>query len=156
MYRREGETTWKLLKAGLTDSILVWETVSAPNGAYVMKVVASDQKSNPADTALKGERESGSFEIDNTAPAVTIGPTRREGALVVVSFDVRDGDSPVTRVEYSIDSQEWRSAFPQDGILDARHEQFALRLDAAMAGKTLVVRATDSMNNVGSGEVVVR
>jgi hypothetical protein len=76
--------------------------------------------------------------------------------LVVVAFDVRDHDSPVTRVEYSVDSQEWRSAFPQDGILDARHEQFALRLDAALAGRTLVVRATDAMNNVGSGEVVIK
>ena len=62
----------------------------------------------------------------------------------------------VTRVEYSVDSQRWQSAFPQDGILDARREQFTLRLDAAMAGRTLVVRATDAMNNVGSGELVLK
>ena len=31
-----------------------------------------------------------------------------------------------------------------------------LRLDAAMAGRTLVIRATDAMNNVGSGEVVLK
>ena len=72
LYRREGETAWKLLKGGLTDSILVWDTASAPNGSYVVKVVASDHKSNPADTALKGERESASFDVDNTPPAVTL------------------------------------------------------------------------------------
>jgi hypothetical protein len=156
LYRREGETSWKLLKGSLTDSILVWDTSTAPNGSYVLKVVASDQKSNPADTALKGERESGSFDIDNSPPAVAVGALRRDGGMIVVPFEVRDSDSAVQRVEYSLDAQRWQSAFPQDGILDARQEQFALRLDAATAGRTLVVRATDAMNNVGSGEVVIK
>ena len=156
MYRREGETTWKLLKGDLTDTILVWDTSSAPNGAYLVKVVASDEKSNPADTALRGERESGSFDIDNTAPAVTLSPSRREGNGIAVQFEIRDADSAITRVEFSLDSQRWQGAFPQDGILDGRREQFVLRLDSAMAGRTLVVRATDAMNNVGSGEVVLK
>jgi sugar lactone lactonase YvrE len=155
-YRREGETTWKLLKGGLTDSILVWDTASAPNGTYVMKVVASDHVSNPSATALRGERESGSFDIDNTPPTVSLSPSRREGANIVVPFEVRDADSPITRVEYSLDAQRWQSAFSQDSILDARQEQFLLRLDAALAGRTLVVRATDAMNNVGTGEIVIR
>ena len=155
-YRREGETTWKLLKGALSDSILVWDTASAPNGAYVMKVIASDHASNPAATALRGERESGSFDIDNTPPSVSLSASRREAAMVIVPFEVRDTDSPITRVEYSLDAQRWQSAFPQDGILDARHEQFALRLDATLAGRTLVVRATDAMNNVGSGEIVIK
>ena len=120
MYRREGETTWKLLKGDLTDTILVWDTSSAPNGAYVVKVVASDEKSNPADTALRGERESGSFDIDNTAPAVTLSPSRREGNGIAVQFEIRDADSAITRVEFSLDSQRWQGAFPQDGILDGR------------------------------------
>jgi hypothetical protein len=156
LYRREGETTWKLLKGDLTDTILVWDTASAPNGSYVIKVVASDHKANPSDSALRGERESPSFDVDNTAPVVSVAAPRREGNAFVVPFDVRDTDSPVTRVEYSVDSQRWQGAFPQDGILDARREQFTLRLEAAMAGRMLVIRATDAMNNVGSGEVLIR
>lgn len=155
-YRREGETTWKLLKSGLPDTILVWDTASAPNGSYVLKVSASDAKSNPADTALRGERESSSFDIDNAPPSVTIGVPRREGANIIVPFEIRDADSPLSRVEYSLDAQRWQNVFPTDGILDAGHEQFALRLDAASAGRTLVIRATDAMSNVGSGQVVVR
>jgi hypothetical protein len=155
-YRREGETTWKLLKSGLSDTILVWDTASAPNGSYVLKVSASDSKSNPADTALRGERESSSFDIDNAPPAVTVGTPRREGSSIVVPFEIRDTDSPLNRVEYSLDAQRWQNVFPTDGILDARQEQFALRLDAATAGRTLVIRATDAMSNVGSGQVVVR
>jgi hypothetical protein len=156
LYRREGETSWKLLKGGLTDSILVWDTASAPNGTYVLKVVASDHKSNSSETALKGERESASFDIDNTPPVVTLGASRREGGTIVVPVEVRDSDSAVTRVEYSLDAQRWQSAFPQDGILDGRQEQLTLRFDPGMAGRTLVVRATDAMNNVGSGEVQIK
>src|SRR5262245_13651014 len=156
LYRREGETTWKTLKGGLTDSILVWDTASAPNGTYVMKVVASDRKSNPEDTALRGERESSSFDVDNSPPAVTLGTPRRDGGAIVVPFEVRDADSHITKVDYSLDAQRWQSVFPQDGILDSRVEQFSLRLDAAMAGRTLVIRATDAMNNVGSGELVLK
>jgi hypothetical protein len=156
LYRREGETMWKLLKGGLTDTILVWDTASAPNGAYVVKIVASDHKSNPSETALKGELESASFDIDNTAPVVSIGTIRRENGMVIAPFDVRDADSAVSRVEYSVDSQRWQGAFPQDGILDARREQFVLRLDPSVVGKTLVIRAADAMNNIGAGEIVIK
>jgi sugar lactone lactonase YvrE len=156
LYRREGETSWKTLKTGLTDTILVWDTSSAPNGAYVLKIVASDHKSNPSEAALRGERESVSFDVDNAAPSVSLGVQRRESGRIVVPFEVRDADSVIMRVEYSVDSQPWQNAFPDDGILDARREQFTLRLDGAMAGRTLVVRSTDAMNNVGTGEVVLK
>jgi hypothetical protein len=155
-YRREGETTWKLLKGGISESILVWDTGSVPNGSYVLKVVASDAKSNAPETALRGERESSSFDIDNSPPTVTVGTPKRDGATIIVPFEIRDTDSPLQRVEYALDAQRWQGAFPQDGILDARHEQFSLRVDAANAGRTLVIRATDAMNNVGSGQVVLK
>jgi len=156
LYRREGETTWKTLKSGIADTILVWDTATAPNGSYVVKIVASDHQSNAADNALKGERESNSFDVDNSPPAVTLGASRREGGMIVIPVEIRDADSAVTRVEYSIDAQRWQSAFPQDGILDGRQEQFVLRFDPAIAGRTLVVRATDAMSNVGAGEAVIK
>ena len=155
-YRREGETSWRLLKGNLRDTLLVWDTSSVPNGTYVVKVVASDSKSNPAETALAGDMESSSFEIDNVAPAVNIGTIRRDGASFVITAEVRDGDSAVSRVEYSLDAQRWQPAFPRDGILDARQESFEIRLDADSIGRTLVLRATDALGNVGSGQAVVR
>ncbi|MGQ0732661.1 MAG: hypothetical protein ACT4QD_03275 [Acidobacteriota bacterium] len=155
-YRREGDTTWKLLKGHLIDTILVWDTTSVPNGTYVMKVVASDHRSNPATMALRGERESSGFDIDNSAPVLASGATRREGDGIIVSFEIRDTDSPIARVEYSIDAQRWQRAFPEDGMLDGRTERFSIRLESAMAGRTLVVRAADAMNNVGSGEIAVK
>ena len=155
-YRREGETSWRMLKPELRDTLLVWDTSSVPNGTYVLKVSASDMRANPVDVALAGELESSSFEIDNVAPAVQLGAIRRDGTRIVVPAEVRDGDSAITRVEYSIDAQRWQSAFPRDGILDARHEVFEIRLEGDTAGRTLVIRATDALGNVGTGQVLVR
>ncbi|HEX6214085.1 MAG TPA: hypothetical protein VFZ38_04665 [Vicinamibacterales bacterium] len=155
-YRREGDTTWRVLKTDLRDTLLVWDTSSVPNGTYVLKVHASDRRSNPADTALGGEFESSSFEIDNVSPTVQLGAIRRDGTRFVVGADVRDADSPVTRVEYSLDAQRWQTTFPRDGILDARHEVFELRLEADAAGRTLVIRATDALGNVGTGQIQIK
>ncbi len=152
-YRREGDTAWRSLKNDLRDTLLVWDTSSVPNGTYVLKVLASDRRSNPADIALGGELESSSFEIDNVAPAVQIGALRRDGARFIVPAEIRDTDSAVMRVEYSLDAQRWQPAFPRDGILDGRQESFEIRLDAEAAGRTLVIRATDALGNVGTGQI---
>ncbi|MBY0494127.1 MAG: WD40 repeat domain-containing protein [Cyanobacteria bacterium] len=155
-YRREGDTNWRSLKSDQRDTLLVWDTTSVPNGTYVLKVLASDRKSNPADASLAGELESSSFEIDNIAPTVQVGTLRKDGTRFVVPAEVRDTDSAVTKVEYSLDAQRWQPAFPRDGILDGRQEGFDIRLDADAQGRTLVIRATDALGNVGTGQVVVR
>jgi hypothetical protein len=155
-YRREGETTWRLLKGELRDTLLVWDTASVPNGTYVLKVAASDTRANPPDAALVGELESSSFEIDNVAPTVQPGAIRRDGQRFIVPAEIRDGDSAITRVEYSLDAQRWQPAFSRDGILDARQETMEIRLEADAAGRTLVIRATDALGNVGTGQILIR
>ena len=155
-YRREGDTSWRTLKTDLRDTLLVWDTSSVPNGTYVLKVAASDRKSNPPDTALVGELESSSFDVDNVAPTVQIGALRRDGTRFIVPADIRDGDSAISKVEYSLDAQRWQTAFPRDGILDGRQEGFEIRLEADASGRTLVIRATDALGNVGSGQVRVQ
>jgi hypothetical protein len=155
MYRREGETTWKPLKRGLSDPIVVWDTTSVPNGTYLVKVVASDNPSNPPGTALAGEMESITFDIDNAPPTIAVMGLRREGTRSVLSFDVRDDQSAVQRVEYSLDADRWRAIYPKDGISDSRAEQFELLLDADLAEKGVILRAVDTMNNIATarGEV---
>jgi hypothetical protein len=153
LYRREGETGWRTLKTGLTDTLTVWDTSSVPNGSYVVKVVASDAGAHPSDQALAGELESTSFDIDNTPPIVSLGAVSRDGARFLVNVDIRDADSPLTRVEYSLDAQKWQTAYPRDGMLDSRREQFEIRLDGDATGRMLVVRATDALNNVSAGQV---
>ncbi|MBI4475988.1 MAG: WD40 repeat domain-containing protein [Acidobacteria bacterium] len=155
LYRREGETSWKTLKRSLADPIFVWDTTSVPNGTYFVKIQASDAPSNPPGMALVGELESTSFDIDNTPPTVTMQTVRRQGERYVLSFEVRDEQSPIQRVEYSLDADRWQRIYPRDGIADSRVEQFDLELTAEAASKSVVIRVVDAMNNVATarGEV---
>ena len=147
-YRREGETTWKVLKRGLWDPIVVWDTTSVPDGTYVLKVAASDAPSNSPDTSLTGELESSSFEIDNSPPRIELQPTK-PGARTV-GFVVRDESSSVQRVEYSLDASRWRTVYPKDGIADSRREEFEVTLEESEIGRSVIIRAMDAMNNVAT------
>jgi sugar lactone lactonase YvrE len=150
LYRREGETTWKVLKRGLTDPILVWDTTSVPNGTYIVRVAASDAASNPPGTALTGHMDSVSFDIDNSPPTITITSVRRNNGRTTITFDVRDENSAVQKVEYSLDGDRWRAIYPKDGIADSRFEQYELTLEGEAGSRGVVIRATDALNNVAS------
>ena len=149
-YRREGDTAWKSLKKGLTDSILVWDTTSVPNGRYVVRVIASDSPSNSPATALSGDMESAAFDIDNLPPSITVTAVRREGGRTIITFDVRDDHSAVQRVDYSLDGDRWMPIYPKDGIADSRTEQFELTLTEDPGSRGVVLRAADALNNVSS------
>jgi hypothetical protein len=149
LYRREGETTWKALKRNLSDALLVWDTTSVPNGTYVIKVIASDASANSPGSALVAERESDTFDIDNSPPTISIASVANVGGKTAVRFTVKDADSPVARVEYSLDAERWRPIYPMDGIADSRSEEYELVLDQELtADKQVILRAFDAMNNV--------
>jgi WD40 repeat protein len=156
LYRREGETNWKVLHRGVTDPIFVWDTTSVPDGTYFVKVSASDALSNSPGAALVGELESVSFDIDNTAPRIELQPATRTGARTTITFTVRDDQSSVQRVEYSLDASRWRLAYPKDGIADSRREDFEVRLDEGEAARSVIIRATDAMNNVATGVAEIK
>jgi hypothetical protein len=142
-YRREGETSWKPIKRELTDPIVVWDTTSVPDGTYLIKVAATDAPSNSPGTALLGERESGSFEVDNTAPRIIVSPPAK-----TLAFSVEDNHSAIQRVEYSVDGTRWRAIYPKDGIPDSRREAFELPMQESSG--TIIIRASDTMNNVAT------
>jgi hypothetical protein len=41
-YRRENDTAWQVLRGDLSDPIYVWDTTSAADGRYLVRVLASD------------------------------------------------------------------------------------------------------------------
>jgi len=147
VFRREGETAWKSLKADLAESIFVWDTTSVPNGTYVVKVVASDQASNAPGAALDGELESSAFDIDNAPPLVVVSASRPVNGKTTIQFEVRDEWSSISKVEYSLDAQRWQVIYPRDGIFDSRSEAFELTLDSDVATRGLIIRAYDAKNN---------
>ncbi|HYT75349.1 MAG TPA: hypothetical protein VEL79_11410 [Vicinamibacterales bacterium] len=155
-YRREGETVWKPLKRGLWDPIYVWDTTSVPDGTYYVKIAATDAPSNSPATALVGEFESVSFDVDNTPPVVEVESAVHAGTRATIKFVVRDEQSAVQRVEYSLDASRWREAYPVDGISDSRREEFEVTLDEGEAARSIIIRATDAMNNVATAVAEIK
>jgi hypothetical protein len=99
-------------------------------------------------TQLVGELESTAFEVDNTSSRVQVTSVRVDRGRTLVTFDVTDDHSPIQRVEFSQDGQQWRGAFPADGLADSRSEHYSWRLQASSASRGLSMRATDSMNTL--------
>ena len=133
----------------------MWDTTSVPDGTYYVKVVASDAPSNSPTTALTGEMESVSFDVDNTPPVIELQSATRTGSKATVKFAVHDQQSAVQRVEYSLDASRWRVVYPVDGIADSRRQAFEISLDDASAGN-IIIRATDAMNNVATAVAEIK
>ncbi len=154
-YRAARDERFRLLRKGLTDAVLAWDTSTVPNGRYVVKVVARDTPANPEALALAGEKESTPFDVDNTPPVVTA--ALLPGKPEKVRATVKDDSNIIRRAEYSVDGGRWREVHPTDGINDALEESYEIALtDLSGPGPHIVVvRATDLLGNVATARVEV-
>ncbi len=123
-YRGENESEWKLLKSGLSEKFYSFESALLPDGAYFVKVAASDAPSHTPEDALSEERQSNRFEIDNTAPKIENLTAKVESQQLHVTFRAVDDFSPIKRAEYSIDAGEWQFLEPVGQISDAKAENY--------------------------------
>jgi hypothetical protein len=125
-----------------------------PDGAYYLKIVASDAPANPPNEALSGERVSDRFEIDNTPPIVEGLSAQTANPETKVHFMAKDSYSALSRVEYSLNAGEWLLIFPIDRVTDSREEKYELVLKDLPPGEhTLAVRAFDLFENSSSAKV---
>ena len=160
-YRGENEQDWKLLKDKLEQKFYSWDTTSFPDGAYYLKIVATDAPSNPPATALTEERVSERFEVDNTPPVIDhlrteLSAARNTGSSIAVKFTARDTGSSVERAQYSLDGGDWILVSPAGNISDAPEEHFEFAItDPSFGEHTIAVRAYDRFENVGSAKTTV-
>jgi hypothetical protein len=169
-FRGENETEWKLLKDKLEQKFYSWDSTAMADGAYYLKIVASDAASNPPAQALTAERESERLMVDNTPPSIeclkTDGLNRCTGVCgdssVVVNFTARDATSNVERAQYSIDGGDWVVVTPEGSISDGpeEHYQFSVsfpwKAGDPRVEHTIAVRAYDHFDNVGSAKTNVK
>ncbi|GAC1617131.1 MAG: hypothetical protein NVS9B13_03480 [Candidatus Acidiferrum sp.] len=159
-YRGEKEREWKPLKDNLDQKFFAWDTTGMPDGAYYLKIVASDSPSNPRASALQTERESERFEIDNTPPLVEKlqavgGNTTATKTTISVRFTATDAASSIARAQYSVDGGEWTLVSPVGGISDSLSEQYEFTLtDLASGEHTISVRVYDRFENIGSAKTI--
>lgn len=166
-FRGENEREWKLLKDILDQKFYSWDTTTLPDGAYYLKIVATDAPSNPPSLTLKTERESERFVVDNTPPVienlVADSINRCTGAcgdaVVVVKFTARDAASSIERAQYSVDGGDWILIAPTGAVSDAPEERYQFSVtfnwSGPVAGEhehTIAVRAYDRFENVGSAK----
>ena len=153
-YRGEGEKNWKLLKEKLEHKFYSWDTTTMPDGAYYLKITASDAPSNPPEDALTAERKSDRFEVDNTPPIIESLRAEPASPDVRVRFDARDTSSAIARAEYSLDAGDWLLVFPIGKLTDAPQESYDLTLRGLAPGEhTLAVRVYDRFENLATSKV---
>jgi outer membrane protein assembly factor BamB len=157
-YRGENEQDWKLLKDKLEQKFYSWDTTSFPDGAYYLKIVATDAPSNPPATALAAERLSERFEVDNTPPVIEHLQAEFHAAdkAIAVKFTAHDATSSVERAQYSLDGGDWILVSPAGNISDSPEEHYEFTIGNPSAEEhTIAVRAYDHFENVGSAKTTV-
>ncbi len=154
-YRPIGAKTWSVLREGLTEPVLAFDTQTLPNGRYIVRVTASDTPSNPPAAALTVSQESEGFDVDNTPPAVTVRAV--SGPQPAIAAEVRDDESVIQRVEFSVDGGRWFEVQPKDGIHDGLTESYDIVLPFGISkgSHVVVLRATDALDNAATASVVV-
>ena len=156
-FRGENETAWKLLKDKVDTRFYAWDATSMPDGAYYLKIVASDSLSNPTGEGLSSERESDRFVVDNTPPAIAQLTAESVSAGVRVRFQASAPVSFIARAQYSLDAGDWTLVFPAGGLSDAPRENYDFQLPKVSPGEhTVTVRVYDQFENVSSAKATVR
>ncbi len=156
-FKGEGEADWKLLEKKLTDTFYTLNAAALPDGAYRLKVVASDEPSNPYDRYLIGELISKPFVIANASPQIEMAGSKVNGKRVEVQFKARVSTGRVATAEFSIDGGEWRLVFPADGIADSREEEYRLATPELPIGERFIgIRVSDGDGNTGTARIVVK
>ena len=156
-YRGEKESEWKLLKDDLREKFYAWDTTSMPDGAYYLKIVASDAPSNPPADALTGSLESERFVVDNTPPVISAMNAQATDTGASVKFSAHDSASAISRAEFSVDAGEWKLVEPVGKISDSPDENYDFTVRPLTAGEhTVALRVYDRFENVGANKVTFR
>jgi hypothetical protein len=154
--QREGEEQWTLLKSGIMQRFYSWSTANMPDGLYRLKIMASDEASNPAADALQSERISETFQVDNTPPSVSDLHINNTNNLFHLLFQATDSRSIISSAEFSIDSGPWKVAFPVGLLSDANSESYDIALNSVTPGEhTFKVRVYDEFENIATAATQV-
>jgi flavin-binding protein dodecin len=154
-YRGETENTWHLLKDKLTQRFYSWDSTTMPDGAYYLKITASDLPSNPPTQTLADERVSDRFEIANTPPRIENLRADTGSDLVKVSFEGTSSSVSIAHAQYSVDAGDWFTVFPAGVLSDAPKERYQVQLAGLTPGQHMIaVQISDRYENAAAAKVV--
>jgi len=137
--QKAGSDRWWKVRENLETTVIGIDTQALADGLYRFRLTGSDAPANPEAPAM-AQALSSWFVVDNTPPKVTV---TRQGSAWLVTAD--DALSPILRVEWNRDADQWHPLVPEDGLLDRPHETFRIPVQAGE--HVLAVRATDNHYN---------
>ncbi|MFQ5810082.1 MAG: SMP-30/gluconolactonase/LRE family protein, partial [Armatimonadota bacterium] len=142
--------SWKALEEDLDEDEYEWDTEKLDDGRYSVKVVVSDELSNPGNPR-SAEAIAVPVIVDNTPPTVVereVGDVTQD-KTVTVSGLALDYSSPVASIEYRIgDEGKYRGVAPNDGIYDSGTERFSFTAEELEPGKREIqFRVGDAAGN---------
>ncbi len=134
-YRGTGEANWRLLKDKINDRYYSFDSALLPDGAYSLKVVASDAPVHPDSDAMTGERASTEFVVDTTPPVPgafaaelvktsVASPLSSSLPMIHARLQTTDATSPIAHAEYSIDAGPWQYVEPVGKVSDSSTERY--------------------------------
>lgn len=157
-YKESSEANFKLLKENISDTFFTIDGQSLADGRYIFRVVAKDSISNPAGQSLSGEKTSEPFDVDNTAPTVTVVTAPRvSGERATVTFEAAESSGFLSRAEFSVNGGEWQEVYADDGISDSGRERYSIEIPVRATGEySVTLRVFDASGNAGNARVLVR
>ncbi|MEM7681772.1 MAG: hypothetical protein AAF288_07435 [Planctomycetota bacterium] len=154
-FRAAGSDKFVTLAQDLDEDSYSWDTRRAPDGRYVVRLTATDAPDNPPDMAQTRRRVSDPVVVDNTPPAISGLKVEVRGRTAVVSADLTDALSTIESIAYAVDDDEdFRTALPEDLLLDSTSERWSVTLRGLARGAHVVtLRVRDARGNVARAAV---
>jgi hypothetical protein len=146
-YRRAGDLYWRRLAGPVAQVVHAWDATQMADGAYQLKLEATDSLSYPFGSGLRAEKVSAVFQVDNTAPRIEKIEVVKQGQSGSLKFAVCDAASPVAQVRISVNAGGWMMLNPVDGICDSPCEQFIFPLEERTAPLEISIEAVDLLEN---------
>lgn len=156
-YRPARSPRFLTLAEDLNESSHEWQTRRVPDGRYVIRLTASDRRSNPADMAKQAQRTSDPILVDNGRPALeNLTHTWENGDLKVSAVAV-DAFSSIAGVAYTVDDEEsYHPILPDDLIYDSTSEVWNITIpDLAPGPHVVTFRVRDSRGNTAYQSMLI-
>ncbi len=148
-FRQIGRTNWIKIEDQIETETFDWNGKTVEDGRYEIRVTASDERSNTAETKLTGTRISEPVVVDNTPPAVTAQTITKSGKNATLKMHVADKLSIIGKVEYAVDSNsKWLGILPDDFLYDSLEEDFTIVAEDLQPGQHVIaVKISDDAGN---------
>jgi len=135
--KREGEKKYKMLRQHLNTSGFFFDTSPYPDGRYIVKLITDDK---PTAAFPKSSRDSIDFIIDNTPPELISFKAKDR----IFKGIVKDNLSLIQAIYYMFPEEEWKVAYPSDGVYDESQESFYFKYNKK---GSCSIRVVDRMGN---------